>query len=124
MKNRFFRKYDIIIVSVLLLASAAATLVMRNQSGVTAKVIYEDRILYEIDLASVKEDYVLTLENGVELTVSHGAVSFSASPCKGQDCVKAGVLTKAGQISACLPMKTAVVLTGRKTGSAPVAVAG
>ena len=75
-----------------------------------------------IDLKAVTSPYDLTLENGVRLHVEPGGISFCYSDCRGQDCVRCGVLTRAGQAAACVPNRTLVLLTGKPQKGAPDAV--
>ncbi len=48
------------------------------------------------------------------LEVSEGRVRFVASPCRGQQCVHSGWLSRAGDVAACLPNGVTVAVTGRQ----------
>ena len=78
--------------------------------------------LYEIPLDDVKESYTITLPNGVTVGVAPGEIRFVSSDCRGQDCVRCGALTRAGQAAACAPNKTVIVLKGTSEKGAPDAV--
>ena len=117
------KKADIALI-VLLLAAACVLFLIRGgaRGSLTAEITVDGAPFDEIDLTAVKEAYELPLDNGVLLYVEPGGVSFRASDCRGQDCVRCGVLTRAGQAAACVPNKTLVVLTGRPKKGAPDAV--
>ena len=107
---------------VLLLPALALLLFSGRGKAPTAVVITEGETLYEIPLGSVKEPYTIELENGVTVSVAPGEIRFAASDCRGQDCVRCGALTRAGQAAACVPNKTVIVLKGTLEKGAPDAV--
>lgn len=121
-RKRFFKKWDLIVVAALLLAAAALFLFRSGGGRRTAVIAVDGETLYEIELDSVKEAYTITLENGVSVEVAPGEIRFLSSDCPGQDCVRCGALTRAGQAAACVPNKTLIALKGAPDGRAPDAV--
>ena len=121
-RKRFFKKWDLAIVAALLLAAAALFLFRGGSGKRTAVIAVNGETLYEIELESVKEAYTITLENGVSVGVAPGEIRFLSSDCPGQDCVRCGALTRAGQAAACVPNKTLIALKGAPEGHAPDAV--
>ena len=106
-------------IAVLLLPALVLLLFTGRGKTPTAYVIEDGETLYEIRLGSVKEPYTLELENGVTVSVAPGEIRFASSDCRGQDCVRCGVLTKAGQAAACVPNKVLVMLEGEKAEGDP-----
>ena len=121
-RKRFFKKWDLAIIAALLLAAGALFLLRGGGGDTTAVIAVNGETLYEIDLKSVEEPYTLTLENGVSIGVAPGEIRFFASDCPGQDCVRCGALTKAGQAAACVPNQTLIALRGAPDKRAPDAV--
>ena len=122
MKRLNLKKGDLVLIAVLLLAGALLLLLRGGKAAVTANVTVNGELLYEIDLTAVKAPFEVPLENGVTLYVAPGAVRFLHSDCRGQDCVRCGALTRAGQAAACLPNKTLVSLSGKPPRGAPDAI--
>ncbi len=126
--KRLFRRTDLLVVAVLLAAALAAFLFVKLKTGGsearTAVVRVNGETVAEIDLGAVKEPYRLPLENGVVLLVEPGAIRFSSSPCPGQDCVHAGRLSRPGQVAACIPTGTLVLISGAPAEGDVDAVAG
>ncbi len=121
-KRLKLKKADALLIAVLLLACAVLFAARGGGKGLTARVSVRGETLYAIDLKTVAAPYELPLENGVTLQVEPGGIRFSHSPCRGQDCVRCGTLTRAGQTAACLPTQTLVTITGRPPKGAPDAV--
>ncbi len=118
------KKADVLLICFLLAAALALLLLRGGGDTLTAEVTVAGVTVEQIDLKAVTSPYDLTLENGVRLHVEPGGVSFCYSDCRGQDCVRCGVLTRAGQAAACVPNKTLVTLTGKPLKGAPDAISG
>lgn len=116
------KKGDIFLIAFLILLAAALFLIRGSGSGDTAEVTVDGETVYKVELTSVKEKRDITLPNGVVITEEPGAVYFSASPCKGHDCIKTGKLTRAGQCAVCLPEKTVIKITGETDANTPDAI--
>ncbi len=110
------------IVAALLVLAGLLLLLRGGGKTAVAEITVDGETLYEIPLGDVKESYTLTLQNGVEIGVEPGSILFLASDCRGQDCVRCGALTKAGQAAACVPNKTVIVLRGAPVKGATDAI--
>ena len=117
------KKADIVIL-LCVLAAAVLLLVLRGGRGsaLIAEITVNGAPAGTVDLRGVSAPYEFPLENGVCLYVEPGRISFLRSDCRGQDCVRCGALTRAGQAAACVPNKTLVTLTGKPPKGAPDAV--
>ena len=111
-RKSLFKKADAVIIAALLALAGLLLLLRGGGKAAVAEITVDGETLYEIALSDVKESYTITLPNGVEIGVDPGGIRFLASDCRGQDCVRCGVLTKAGQAAACVPNKTVIVLRG------------
>ena len=118
------KKADILLIIVLLSAASALLLLRGGGDTLTAEVSVDGRTVSVISLSEVGSPYELPLENGVRLYVEPGGISFLCSDCRGQDCVRCGALTRAGQAAACVPNKTLVTVTGKPLKGAPDAISG
>ena len=118
-----FRSGDLIAVALLLAVAGVLALAFGRTEGATAEILCDKEIVATVRLSDVKTPYDITLENGVTVTVSPGAVCFSHSDCPNQLCVRAGQLTKAGQSAACIPNRTLIRVKGRAK-HAPDALTG
>ena len=119
MKNKLkIRKNDIIILCIILIAAAAILLLRGNTASLTAQIIVDGEILYDIPLREVEENYTLCLKNGVSIEISQDYVRFASSDCSSKSCVACGRLTSAEEAAVCIPNKTLLRLSG-KTVSSP-----
>lgn len=121
-KKNKLKKGDLIVILSLLFVAAVLFAVSRAGDGTTAAVTVDGQTVYTADLSSVTECRDLQLDNGVVITVEPGAIFFAASPCRGQDCVRTGRLTRAGQCAVCIPAKTVITITGGRAKDRPDAI--
>ena len=117
-----FKKADVIILCALLAVCAALFALRGGGNSITARIAVDGETLYEIRLSDVTQEYTLTLDNGVTVGVSPEGVRFVSSDCPGQDCVRCGLLRRAGQAAACVPNRTVILLEGRADKTAPDAI--
>ena len=110
----------VILLLCLTLAAASLFVFARKKEPLTARIYDGGALVKTVDLTAVKTPETLTLSSGVVIEVFPGGARFVSSPCRGQDCVRAGALTHAGQTAACAPNRAAVVLTGRQTNAPDV----
>ena len=118
------KKADLLLICFLLAAALALLILRGGGDTLTAEVTVAGVTVEQIDLTAVSSPYDLTLENGVRLHVEPGGISFCYSDCRGQDCVRCGVLNRAGQAAACVPNKTLVTLSGKPLKGAPDVISG
>ena len=120
MKNHMLRpkKRDLILIGVLLAAGVLLLVLTRApRSTLVARIETDGGVYREVRLSDVREPEDLTLPGGVVVRLYPDGAEILSSPCRGQDCVHTGKLTKAGQCAVCLPKKTALVLLGDDDGA-------
>lgn len=116
MKRKWFSKAD----AFLILAVLAAVVFLlfpqwfSAESAVVAEVTVNGVVTKEIPLNKTGEKQQYTLENGVVLETENGLIRFSASDCPDALCVHTGAISRNGEVAACVPNKTVVVLKNEK----------
>ncbi len=103
----------VVVLAVLVLAAALFAAMLPKQSGgaLACTVSRDGQVL---DTFPVEENSPGERVYGA-YTVSvaqDGAVSVTAAPCAGQDCVRTGAVRRAGQNIVCLPGRFVVELSG------------
>ena len=125
MKHPLFKKADIILFVVLLAIAAAGLLAFRapgsdaEDGSLTAVVLVDGGETDRLRLSDEQSVTVETVYGTNVVTIKAGAVSITDADCRGQDCVRMGGISKAGQMIVCLPHHLTVKIEG---GSAPDAV--
>lgn len=108
----------ITVVAVLAVASLALSIllwVVPHQSATVANVYVDGEKVWSVDLAQVAEPYekVIDTPYGTNvLAVERGRISVKEADCTGEDCVRAGWLSRAGQPLVCLPHHLVVRIEG------------
>lgn len=115
-------KGDFIIIAALLCVCLLLFALRQNEGGSIAVVTVGGETVFEADLSAISGQKTVELQNGVIITAEPGAIYFSFSPCAGQDCVRTGRLTKAGQTAVCLSEKTVIKIIGKQNKNAPDAI--
>lgn len=121
-KRKIIKKADIAVIVICLVAACLIFMFSYGRGGAVAEIISGGETLYTIDLSKVRENYIITLDNGMEIEVEKDAIGIIKSDCPGQDCVKCGMLTRPGQTAVCIPNETLIRLKGKKPGRVPDAV--
>ena len=112
MEKRNFTIREAIWLLALLVFAAGLYLWSLLQPAGSAVVIEQDgTALYRISFASRTEPEQIEI-NGTVIEVSREGARFVSSPCPDQVCVKAGLLTRAGETAVCLPQRVSVRITG------------
>ncbi len=116
MKNKLLRKWDIIIIVLVILGSSLA-LYSRNTSAddkLVAVITVNGEEAERINLDSVRERTVFSPETTpkVFIVAEKGCIFFESAECKDKICVSSGKLTKKGDTAVCLPAKTVVSIIG------------
>jgi len=112
MKKPEIRKADIIITTAFLLIAVCAFITADyfNKGTPVAEIIADGET---IETISLTEHENRTIRNGnVTIEVRDGAIAITSSDCFGQDCVHTGFISRAGEISACLPNRILIRITG------------
>lgn len=103
-----FKWGDLIILGLLLIATALSLwLALRSTSGQLVE-IYKDGVLeYSVSLYEDRE--IVIDENGYNvIKIENGTVRMIESSCDGQDCVHTAPISSEGGIIVCLPNKIVV----------------
>ena len=115
MKGAAFRKADLLLIAVLLIA-ALLLLTLPKSGGCGAVVEEGGTETYRIDLDALTGEQEIEIGGSyqVKLLAGPGYIKFLSSGCPDQVCVRTGKLTKAGQAAVCLPAKVSVRLEGKE----------
>lgn len=109
LNGKIFKIGDLIVLAVFIIAAVLAIYFMTKPTGSEA-YIYKDGVLLEAVSLSVEK--TVTIDEHISVRISGGAAYVLKSDCKGQDCVKAGKISKAGEMIVCLPNKVVVKIVG------------
>lgn len=109
LNGKIFKIGDLIVLAVLLIAAALAIYFMTKPTG-SEVYIYKDGKLLEAVSLSVEK--TVKIDEHITVKISGGAAYVLKSDCKGQDCVKAGRISKAGEMIVCLPNKVVLKIVG------------
>lgn len=110
-ERKLVTKRDIAVLAVLALSAIALLLFFRFglKDGRTAVISVDGK---EYLCVSLDEDRDIKLDNGVKIIVSDGKIGFAESDCPDLVCVHTGMLSKAGDVAACVPNKTVISVSG------------
>lgn len=119
MTEKWFSKADFFLIFAVLAGAVLLLLPqwLANGNTVVAEVTVDGVTVQEIPLKKSDEKQQYTLENGVVLETENGTIRFSQSDCPDAVCVHTGALSRAGEIAACVPNKTVVVLKSEKNAA-------
>ncbi|MGH8576525.1 MAG: NusG domain II-containing protein [Gammaproteobacteria bacterium] len=87
-----------------------------DTAGVLAEVVVAGHPVEAIDLGRDGEVEVQGRMGPSRLLVQDGRVRFTASPCRGKQCIHSGWLAHEGDFAACLPNGVAVEVLGPERG--------
>lgn len=110
-------RWDALVAAAVLTLAAATALLFylpRQSSGaLTVTVTVGAQTVQTVPLAQYGGDHVYT-GGGHTLTVrcENGQVWVAGSDCPGQDCVRSGAISRAGQSIVCLPAQVVIRLGG------------
>ena len=116
MKRRMITKTDLLLILPLLLAALLAVLFLaKGRSGARRAVVtYNGETALEIDLDALTGTETRTVGN-VEIEFSPEGARIVSSPCPDHICVKTGLLTKLGDVAACVPERVAVKIEAERS---------
>ena len=109
LNGKIFKIGDLIVLAVFIIAAALAIYFMTKPTG-SEVYIYKDGKLLEAVSLSVKK--TVKIDEHITVKISGGAAYVLKSDCKGQDCVKAGKISKVGEMIVCLPNKVVIKIVG------------
>ncbi len=119
MKRKWFSKADFLLILAVLFSVGLLLLPQWLSDGeaVVAEVTVNGAAVKEIPLNQTDAKQQYTLENGIVLETENGSIRFSASDCPDALCVHTGAISRAGEVAACVPNGTVVVLKSGKGAS-------
>lgn len=109
LNGKIFKIGDLIVLAVFIIAAALAIYFMTKPTG-SEVYIYKDGKLLEAVSLSVEK--TVKVDEHITVKISGGAAYVLKSDCKGQDCVKAGKISKVGEMIVCLPNKVVIKIVG------------
>ena len=116
MDKKKFRNDFILIVSLLVAAVTALTLVLvlRKKSNLIATVYVQSQVVETIDLSKKEEKdyYVEGLKGTVHIHTHDGGIAIVESNCPHQDCVKTGYVYETNHPIICAYNAVYIIITG------------
>lgn len=109
LNGKIFKIGDLIVLAVFIIAAALAIYFMTKPTG-SEVYIYKDGKLFEA--VSLSTEKTVKIDEHITVKISGGAAYVLKSDCKGQDCVKAGKISKVGEMIVCLPNKVVIKIVG------------
>lgn len=109
LNGKIFKIGDLIVLAVFIIAAALAIYIMTKPTG-SEVYIYKDGKLFEA--VSLSTEKTVKIDEHITVKISGGAAYVLKSDCKGQDCVKAGKISKVGEMIVCLPNKVVMKIVG------------
>ena len=113
------RTWVCIFAALALLCAGVMLLQSRTQTGHTAQILQDGKLLYEIDLDRVDAPYELVIEaeNGGSNTVrvEKGRIRVADADCPDRVCVDFGYLSNGPAPIVCAPHRLMIRLTGEST---------
>lgn len=115
MRNKLFRKTDLIII--LTVALAALIFILWQRSGktpLTADISVNGKTVESVILSKVTDRVEIRPEGtgDVLIVAENGRIRFEFSDCPDKLCVKQGELYRKGDTAVCLPEKTVITVRG------------
>ncbi len=106
----------ILLAFALAMALLSALLYAKRGEGSVVQIVQDGKVLEEIDLSKVYEEYSFTVEapgGGYNLvTVQPGRIRVSEADCPDQICVGQGWLSDRAAPIVCMPHKLMIMLKG------------
>ncbi len=116
MDKKKFRNDFILIMSLLLAAITALTLVLtlRKKENLIATVYVQSQVVETIDLSKKEEKdyYIEGLKGTVHIHTHDGAIAIVESNCPHQDCVKQGYVKETNHPIICAYNAVYIIITG------------
>ena len=119
---KFFKKTDLVIIGIIVLAGIALLLFWQNGSDEVVAEIYHDGVLAKTVVLDGKSEYSFRLDNlsEVEFTVyADKTIAFTKSDCPDKVCINTGHIGEHGRIAACVPNKVYIKIVKAKDGDTP-----
>ena len=107
---------DALVLAAVIALAVAALLFYGPKTGsgrLTAVITQHGQTVRRIDLPVPDKELTVPLDDGtyhLTVRICGGSVSVSESDCPGQDCVRTGSISRAGQSIVCLPAQVVISL--------------
>lgn len=111
MKN-IFKKGDLILVAVLLVAVALTIWLSVRDVGGEAEVYIDGELKYVLDLSEDTE--LVILDGKMTIEVENGEIYVKDSDCPEQLCVQSAHISSSGGMIVCLPNKVVIKIASRE----------
>ena len=115
MKTKLFKKGDIAVILVILVAAALFWFFRTQQTDrLEAVITVNGETVETIDLSAVKEKRIIELDTNPKVVIAaeNGAIYFESAECDDKLCINCGKLSRKGDPAVCLPAKTVVTVSG------------
>lgn len=96
-------------LAVFIIAAALAIYFMTKPTGSEVYIYKDGKLLETVSLSTEK---TVKVDEHITVKISGDAAYVLKSDCKGQDCVKAGKISKVGEMIVCLPNKVVIKIVG------------
>ena len=126
---KFIKKTDLIIIAIILLASAVSWFTYKyftKDEAPKAEIYYYTELVKTIDLGS-GNDIHFSIDNEPDVifhVTADGTIRFEQSDCPDQICINTGELSRPGQFGACLPNGIVIKIIGNKNDDEPDIIIG
>jgi len=107
-EGQMFRKWDTVIIVIVVIAVLAFTL-SENPQGETVNVSLDGKTLYSLSLDS---DRTVVIDGVGTIIIENSTVRIEDADCPDKLCEQIGRISKAGQSIICLPNKLIITITG------------
>ena len=119
MKTKLFKKGDIAVILVILVAAALFWFFRTQQTDrLEAVITVNGETVETIDLSAVKEKRIIELDTDPKVVIAaeNGTIYFESAECDDKLCINCGKLSRKGDTAVCLPAKTVVTVSGSDVG--------
>ncbi len=119
MKTKLFKKGDIAVILVILVAAALFWFFRTQQTDrLEAVITVNGETVETIDLSAVREKRIIELDTDPKVVIAaeNGAIYFESAECDDKLCINCGKLSRKGDTAVCLPAKTVVTVSGSDVG--------
>ena len=119
MKTKLFKKGDIAVILVILVAAALFWFFRTQQTDrLEAVITVNGETVETIALSAVKEKRIIELDTDPKVVIAaeNGAIYFESAECDDKLCINCGKLSRKGDTAVCLPAKTVVTVSGSDVG--------
>ena len=119
MKTKLFKKGDIAVILVILVAATLFWFFRTQQTDrLEAVITVNGETVETIDLSAVKEKRIIELDTDPKVVIAaeNGAIYFESAECDDKLCINCGKLSRKGDTAVCLPAKTVVTVSGSDVG--------